>query len=83
MTADMQRTLTPLSTEAIEALVPRLRGRTPIERADLRLSVLIPVYNEERTLRVILEQVRNGVAVRMAVLYLLAGRSLHGGGASS
>ncbi len=67
MTADMQRTLTPLSTETIEALVPRLRGRTPIERADLRLSVLIPVYNEERTLRVILEQVRS-VPVRLEII---------------
>jgi glycosyltransferase involved in cell wall biosynthesis len=34
-----------------------MRGKTPIEREDVRLSVLIPVYNEENTIRVILDQV--------------------------
>ena len=51
--------LTPLSNEAIENAVPRLRGRTPIAMEDLRLSVLIPVYNEEATIRIIVEQVRS------------------------
>lgn len=37
----------------------------------------------DRRPSVILEQVRNGVAVRMAVLYLLAGRALPGAGATS
>ncbi|MBV6520738.1 MAG: Undecaprenyl-phosphate mannosyltransferase [Gemmatimonadaceae bacterium] len=40
-----------------EGKVPRMRGKTPIERDELRLSVLIPVYNEENTIRVILDQV--------------------------
>jgi glycosyltransferase involved in cell wall biosynthesis len=52
------RPLTPLSSAVIESLVPRLRGRTPIEPEHLRLSVLIPVYNEESTIRVLVEQVR-------------------------
>jgi glycosyltransferase involved in cell wall biosynthesis len=52
------RPLTPLSNEVIEAAVPRMRGRTPIAMEDLRLSVLIPVYNEEETIRIIIEQVR-------------------------
>jgi glycosyltransferase involved in cell wall biosynthesis len=67
MTANMQPPLTPLSNEVIEALVPRLRGRTPIERPDLRLSVLIPVYNEEQTIRLIVEQVRS-VPVRTEII---------------
>jgi glycosyltransferase involved in cell wall biosynthesis len=33
-------------------------GLTPIARAELRLSVLVPVYNEERTLRTVIERVR-------------------------
>jgi glycosyltransferase involved in cell wall biosynthesis len=33
-------------------------GLTPIARAALRLSVLVPVYNEERTLRTVIERVR-------------------------
>lgn len=53
-----RRPLTPLSNVAIEALVPRLRGRTPIDPSTLLLSVLVPVYNEERTIRVIIEQIR-------------------------
>ncbi len=53
-----RRPLTPLSVDVVESLVPRLRGRTPIPVEDVRLSVLIPVYNEENTIRVIVEQVR-------------------------
>ena len=53
-----RRPLTPLSTYAIESLVPRLRGRTPIAPEEILLSVLIPVYNEAKTIRVIVEQVR-------------------------
>jgi len=33
-------------------------GLTPVAGADLRLSVLVPVYNEERTLRTVIERVR-------------------------
>jgi glycosyltransferase involved in cell wall biosynthesis len=35
----------------------RLRGRTPIARSDVRLSVLVPVYNERHTIELILDQV--------------------------
>ncbi|HEX9563197.1 MAG TPA: glycosyltransferase family 2 protein [Gemmatimonadaceae bacterium] len=58
---------TPLSAATVEALVPRLRGRTPIAREAVRLSVLIPVYNEEQTIRVIIEQVRS-VPVAMEII---------------
>jgi glycosyltransferase involved in cell wall biosynthesis len=61
------RPLTPLSNEVIEAAVPRLRGRTPIADEDVHLSVLIPVYNEENTIRVIVDQVRS-VPVRTEVI---------------
>ena len=40
------------------ARLPRMRGATPIERDDVRLSVLIPVYNERETIRLIVDQVR-------------------------
>jgi glycosyltransferase involved in cell wall biosynthesis len=61
------RPLTPLSIEAIESAVPRLRGRTPIPADEVHLSVLIPVYNEENTLRVIIDQVR-AVPVRTEII---------------
>jgi len=35
-----------------------LRGRTPMAPTEVRLSVLIPVYNEEQTIDVIVDQVR-------------------------
>lgn len=38
--------------------IRRLRGRTPIERDQLLLSVLVPVYNERSTIEFILEVVR-------------------------
>ncbi len=59
--------LTPLSNEVIEAAVPRLRGRTPLATDEVRLSVLIPVYNEESTIRIIVEQVR-AVPVRTEII---------------
>jgi hypothetical protein len=31
--------------------MPRLRGRTPLPRDQIRLSVLMPVYNEQHTTR--------------------------------
>jgi glycosyltransferase involved in cell wall biosynthesis len=61
------RPLTPLGSTAIESSVPRLRGRTPIPPDEVRLSVLIPVYNEQATLRLIVEQVRS-VPVTMEVI---------------
>ena len=61
------RPLSPPANEAVESLVPRLRGRTPIAPADVRLSVLIPVYNEEKTIRTIVEQVRS-VPVRTEIV---------------
>jgi len=36
----------------------RMRGTSPIERDAVRLSVLIPVYNERETIDLIVEQVR-------------------------
>ena len=35
-----------------------IRGRTPIARADLKLSVLIPVFDEEHTLADVVDRVR-------------------------
>jgi glycosyltransferase involved in cell wall biosynthesis len=35
-----------------------MRGRTPMNRQAIRLSVLIPVYNERETIDLIVEQVR-------------------------
>jgi glycosyltransferase involved in cell wall biosynthesis len=67
MSAPTQRSLTPLSTEAIEAAVPRLRGRSPIAPDELLLSVLVPVYNEENTIRIIIEQVKS-VPVRTQII---------------
>jgi len=40
------------------APVSRLRPRTPMDVATLRLSVLIPVYNERETIDIIVDQVR-------------------------
>ena len=37
---------------------PTMRARTPLDRATVRLSVLIPVYNERDTIDLIVEQVR-------------------------
>ena len=53
----------PLTGPAIR----RLRGRTPIKREELRLSVLIPVYNERTTIELILDQV-HAVAVQKEVI---------------
>jgi glycosyltransferase involved in cell wall biosynthesis len=61
------RPLTPLPSEAVEAAVPRLRGRSPIPSDEVRLSVLIPVYNEENTIRLIVEQVRS-VPIRTEII---------------
>jgi glycosyltransferase involved in cell wall biosynthesis len=56
-----------LSTEAVESAVPRLRGRSPIAADELHLSVLIPVYNEENTIRLIVDQVR-AVPIRVEIV---------------
>ena len=37
---------------------PRMRPRTPIDPASVRVSVLIPVYNERDTVDIIVDQVR-------------------------
>jgi glycosyltransferase involved in cell wall biosynthesis len=47
--------------------MPRLRGRTPLNRAELRLSVLVPVYNERDTIELILDQV-HAVPIRKEVI---------------
>jgi glycosyltransferase involved in cell wall biosynthesis len=45
----------------------RLRGRTPLPREQLRLSVLVPVYNERHTIELILDQI-HAVAVAKEVI---------------
>jgi glycosyltransferase involved in cell wall biosynthesis len=65
--ASQHRPLTPLSQDAIEDAVPRLRGRTPMTADEVRLSVLVPVYNEENTIRIIIDQVRS-VPVRTEIV---------------
>jgi glycosyltransferase involved in cell wall biosynthesis len=47
---------TPLSLQAYRSGL--MRPRTPFDRTTVRLSVLIPVYNELETIEVILAQVR-------------------------
>jgi glycosyltransferase involved in cell wall biosynthesis len=53
----MTDTLRPLNEPLTGPTIQRLRGRTPIQRGEVRLSVLIPVYNEQATIRLILDQV--------------------------
>lgn len=48
---------TPSFTGIVEGSTPYMRGRTPIPIEDVVLSVLIPVYNERQTIRLILDQV--------------------------
>jgi len=55
--AGVQAPRTP-STQAIASRVARFRARTPLDRATLTLSVLIPVYNERDTIGIIVDQVR-------------------------
>src|SRR5262245_64518820 len=40
------------------AAIAKMRPRTPLNRATVRLSVLIPVYNERDTIDLIVDQVR-------------------------
>ena len=56
-------------TDAIEiqGSMPRMRGRTPIDRDSLVLSVLIPVYNERDTIELILDQV-HAVPIRKQII---------------
>lgn len=58
---------TPSFTGTIEGSMPYMRGRTPLAREDVVLSVLIPVYNERDTIRTILNQVR-AVPVRKEII---------------
>lgn len=50
--------LYPTDEQRARPPLARMRGTTPIERDELRLSVLIPVYNERETIRLIVDQVR-------------------------
>jgi glycosyltransferase involved in cell wall biosynthesis len=52
----MTDTLTP-PVQSSTFQRPTLRARTPLDRATVRLSVLIPVYNERDTIDLILDQV--------------------------
>lgn len=58
---------TPSFTGTVDGGTPYMRGRTPIAREEVRLSVLIPVYNERHTIRIILDQV-HAVPVRKEVI---------------
>ena len=58
---------TTSATTLAAGATPRLRGRTPIDRDSLVLSVLIPVYNERNTIELILDQV-HAVPVRKEVI---------------
>src|SRR5688572_21574465 len=55
------------TTENATGATPRMRGRTPIDRDSLVLSVLIPVYNERNTIELILNQV-HAVPVRKEII---------------
>ncbi|MEO6443771.1 MAG: glycosyltransferase family 2 protein, partial [Gemmatimonadaceae bacterium] len=63
----LPRNLTPSFTGAIDGGMDYMRGRTPIARDKVILSVLIPVYNECNTIRLILEQV-HAVPVQKEVI---------------
>jgi glycosyltransferase involved in cell wall biosynthesis len=45
----------------------RRRARTPLDRGTFRLSVLVPVYNEQETISAILDQI-HGVDIRKEVI---------------
>ncbi|MGH7711246.1 MAG: glycosyltransferase family 2 protein [Gemmatimonadaceae bacterium] len=55
------------ASAASEPALPRLRGRTPIDRDSVVLSVLIPVYNEERTLELIISQVQSAPVTKEVI----------------
>jgi glycosyltransferase involved in cell wall biosynthesis len=55
----MTNALRPYTEPLTGPAIRRLRGRTPIKRDELRLSVLIPVYNEKSTIELILDQVHS------------------------
>lgn len=53
----MTDTLSPPANSQPLTARPTLRARTPMDRATVRLSVLIPVYNERDTIDLIVDQV--------------------------
>ena len=57
----------PIARESPSQVTARMRGRTPLPRDQVRLSVLIPVYNEEKTIELIVDQV-HAVPVRKEVI---------------
>jgi glycosyltransferase involved in cell wall biosynthesis len=63
----MTDTFRPTPDALMGPTIQRLRGRTPIKRDEVRLSVLIPVYNERATIRLILDQV-HAVAVPKEII---------------
>ena len=58
MTTLERPTPMPSATPSSGRAAPR-RQRTPIDRSTLRLSVLIPVYNERNTIELILDEVHS------------------------
>jgi glycosyltransferase involved in cell wall biosynthesis len=51
--------MTGIQTSSTDDRRPTLRARTPLDRTTVRLSVLIPVYNERDTIDLIVDQVRD------------------------
>jgi glycosyltransferase involved in cell wall biosynthesis len=68
----LPRDLTPSFSTTVESGAPQggtpyMQGRTPIAREDVVLSVLVPVYNEKNTIRLILDQI-HAVPIRKEVI---------------
>src|SRR5690242_3570498 len=60
---------TPVASEHASTRQTRRRHRTPLDPRTLRLSVLIPVYNERNTIEFILDEVhRTQVAKEIIVV---------------
>jgi glycosyltransferase involved in cell wall biosynthesis len=57
MTETLGRPFEPSTNPYGSVSIARLRGRTPLPADQVRLSVLIPVYNELATIQLILDQV--------------------------
>ena len=52
-------TSAPPATPRVPAAVSRLRPRTPVDVANARISVLVPVYNERDTVEIIIDLIRS------------------------
>lgn len=57
----------PFEPTFADSATPRLRGHTPVSADEIVLSVLIPVYNERNTIKLILDQVHS-VPIRKQII---------------